>query len=172
MDKNRAVQWLAQAAKHWQTQLDGKLFEVKQLLCRKPAEQHGMPDQPALPGLFDQIQTIEVGEPLVTQNEVVGFWTAFHGSHGLAGRQNGGQQKISLVVEQYLGGDQLKGMILHQQDSQVVLEHEVTGWDEAGAVRAGSTGIVRFPKVPQAAGWLTGSAMKCRDYWGVSKTLR
>lgn len=55
------------------------------------------------------------------------MFTALHGSECLRGRKCWRQQEVAMIVEQHLGGDQLKRVIFYQEDAQAMCGHECSG---------------------------------------------
>lgn len=130
-----SVQGFAQATEQREIALQGELLQVFKLCIRQAAEQNGLA-QPAVSGcLVDQVEARHVRQALIAQHKPVGFGTALHGGHRLGSRKHGSQQEVAMIVEQHLGGNQLKRVIFHQKDAQAMCGHERSG--KALAKRSG-----------------------------------
>ena len=117
------IQRLLQIAEQWQVTFKGLVMQRRQFCLWKPAEQDGGLYKALATGDFNQLEPGQVGQTLVAQEDVEGRLGLRHQTDCLSGVFRRGQLLKTKALEQALGGEQLKGMVLHQQDSKGVIGH-------------------------------------------------
>lgn len=133
--KVRTMEGFGKTAQQRQTLLPCTVFDVAQHAVGEPAEDDGFANLATSARLGDQLESRQIRQALVAQQQVVRLGAAFHGGHRFHGGKRGCQQVIALIVEQYLGGDQLKRVIFHQEYPQVVSEHGASDSIGTGTAR-------------------------------------
>lgn len=98
-------------------------LQCEQFCFGEPAEQDGAGDKASTAGDFNQFNPWQVWQALVAQDDVERRFGQGHQADRLLGVFGRGQSLETEAPEQALGGEQLKGMVLHQQDAKGVTGH-------------------------------------------------
>ncbi|CAI8931071.1 hypothetical protein EMIT0P253_40155 [Pseudomonas sp. IT-P253] len=84
-----------------------------------------MPDHSLVAGELNQVKSGKVRQALIAQKNIERFYRLEHLLQGAFSTVGGSQLGEAVTFKQVLSRPELKRMIFHQQDAQIVFEHRI-----------------------------------------------